>query len=283
MHAHHPHQRPGRGGERIWLIAGTGEGPALAAALLERGWRLRVSLVAAQAARAYSPHPLLELAIGAIGVATADPGAGVRAELETAAGAGDPFRWVVDASHPFATAITPALAAVCLEYRQPLLRLRRPPQRGGVVISLAGLEQLNALVEPGRRLLLAIGTRRLSEAISHCPGARHHARILPSADGLRLAMAAGMAPERVACLRPSAAGCAVERALCRRWRIETLLARASGGSTEAHWRAISAELDLELLLLRRPSEPEGIEALPYAALLAKLGTPMPEDAACPTP
>ena len=285
MHAPRSHQRPARGSDRIWLIAGTGEGPALTAALRERGWRLRVSLVGAQAGRAYTPHPGLELAIGAIGAmgaAVADPEAGVRAELEAAALAADPFRWVVDASHPFATVITAALASVCRERRQPLLRLLRPPLHGGQVISLSGLDELQERVAPGRRLLLALGARRLAEAISHCPQAHHHARILPSAEGLRQAMAAGLAPERVACLRPSADSCAVERALCRRWRIETLLARASGGSTEAHWRAISAERNLELLLLRRPSEPQGVEALPFAALLAKLGVPIPEDAACPT-
>ena len=39
--------------QRLWLLSGTGEGPKLAGALIERGWQLRVSVVSAAAARAY--------------------------------------------------------------------------------------------------------------------------------------------------------------------------------------------------------------------------------------
>lgn len=271
MHAPRSHQGPSGRPDRLWLIAGTGEGPALAEALLVRGWRLRVSVVSEPAGRAYSPHPNQELAIGAIGDAAGDPGGGVRAELEAAARTGDPFRWIVDASHPFATTITAALAAACREGGQPLLRLIRPELSGGRTSELDNLEALRGLIPSGRRLLLAVGARRLAAAIRYSPGAIHHARILPTADGLRQAMAADLAPERVACLRPSALACGVEEALCRRWRIDTVLARASGGSTEAHWRAISAALELELLLLRRPPEPAGVEALHFEDLLARLG------------
>lgn len=54
-------------GGRIWLIAGTGEGPPLAQQLLAGGWRLKVSLVSRAASLAYGPHPHQELAVGAIG------------------------------------------------------------------------------------------------------------------------------------------------------------------------------------------------------------------------
>ena len=52
---------------RLWLIAGTGEGPRLAAALLQAGWQVRVCVVSRAAARAYAPQPGLELLVGAIG------------------------------------------------------------------------------------------------------------------------------------------------------------------------------------------------------------------------
>ncbi|WP_191964848.1 hypothetical protein [Synechococcus sp. RSCCF101] len=38
---------------RLWMLAGTGDGPPLAAALLARGWRIQLSVVSASAAEAY--------------------------------------------------------------------------------------------------------------------------------------------------------------------------------------------------------------------------------------
>jgi precorrin-6x reductase len=87
-------------------------------------------------------------------------------------------------------------------------------------------------------------------------------------------MAAGLGATRVAALRPPAeagAAAAIEAALCRRWRIEAVLCRRSGGPSETHWRQISAALGLRLLLLERPREPRGVELLPLAALLERVG------------
>lgn len=271
-----PHQTPS---PWIWLIAGTGEGPPLAARLLERGWRVRVSLVSAAAGRAYPPHPRLVVTVGAIGAGDGgEPAAAVLAELRSAAAAGQPYRWMVDASHPFARRISAAVAEACRLQGQPLLRLKRPlPTATGARI-LADLPALAQEPLAGRRLLLAIGARRLAEAIGHCPGAVPHARLLPSPAALRQAMAAGLPPERVACLRPAAdaaAAAAIEAALCRRWGIEVVLCRRSGGPSESHWRRICRDLGLRLLLLERPPEIAGVPTLPLGALLERLGDPPP--------
>lgn len=279
MHGHPFHQgaAPPEADRRpppaIWLLSGTGEGPPLAAALLARGWRLRVSVVSAAAARAYSPHPQLELQVGALeGVAA------IRAQL--GAKGGRRFRWVVDGTHPFARRISADLQAACGAALQPLLRLERPglvepqPRRG--VVQLEALEQLARQPLAGERLLLAIGSRGLPEALRHSPAAAHYARILDNPLSLQLARAAGLADAQLACLRPgralAAAGAGgLERALCRRWGITAVLCRASGSSTEALWRQVCTELDLRLLLLRRPAE--SAAGLCPQALLAKLGYP----------
>jgi precorrin-6A/cobalt-precorrin-6A reductase len=277
-----------RAAPRIWLIAGTGEGPPLASRLLAAGWRVRVSVVSAAATRAYAPHPRLELAVGALGEgAPARPRArpvdgaadAVLGELTAAARGGDPFRWVIDASHPFAQRISAALAFACAGSGQPLLRLARPlsPLPGATI--LPDLPSLSGIDLQGCRLLLAIGARRLAEACTHSPRARHHARVLPQPGALRLAMAAGLPAARVACLRPpsdAAAAAAIEAALCRRWRIEAVLCRRSGGPSEAHWRGICAAQGLRLLVLERPREPQGVEALSLPVLLERVGeTPRP--------
>lgn len=248
---------------RIWLVAGTGEGPPLALWLRERGWAVRVSVVSAAAARAYPQCGGLELMVGALTPEW------LEAEL-----AGAPFRWVIDASHPFASRISADLARCCAAWDQPLLRLRRPLDPPGRATLLGGLEELARAELDEKRLLLAIGARRLAESVARTPTAVHHARILPNAEALRQAMAAGLPPQRVACLRPppdSSAAALVEEALCRRWRIEAVLARRSGGPSQAHWQRICARLGLRLLLLERPAEPAGVSELSLQELRQLLG------------
>lgn len=251
------HQAHGAGaGKTLWLIAGTGEGPLLARRLLERGWQVQVSVVSRRATAAYPKHPCLRLRVGRIDGAT-----GVARELDDAAAAGLPFRWVIDATHPFAQRISALLLEVCASMGQPLLRLHRPDGRRGDGILLDGPDDLRRWNLAGEAILLAIGARRLADTLLHCPGALHHARILPRAEALRTALAAGLAPQRVACLQPGG-DFLIEKALCRHWRIGTVLCRQSGGVTEAGWRWVCSELGLRLFLLRRPiavSEEQGLD------------------------
>jgi precorrin-6A/cobalt-precorrin-6A reductase len=258
----------GFGGGRIWLVAGTGEGPPLARELLERGWRLKVSLVSRAASLAYGAHPRLELAVGAIGESDG-PAAGVAAELADAGQRGAPYAWVIDATHPFATRISAALADGCTARSQPLLRLLRPDLNAPGAQPLDDLASLGRLCRPGERLLLAIGARRLAEAVAASPGVLHHARLLPQGEALATALAAGLPPQRLAPLRPGGDG-RIERALCRQWQIDSVLCRRSGGANEERWHRICAALGLRLLLLERPGEPARVEALPLEALLARL-------------
>ncbi len=258
----------GGGHGRIWLVAGTGEGPPLARELLARDWHLKVSLVSRAATLAYGAHPRLELAVGAIGGGDG-PEAGVADELAGAAQRNAPYAWVIDATHPFATRISAALAIGCAARSQPLLRLLRPDLHTTAAQPLDDLASLGRLCRPGERLLLAIGARRLAEAVAASPGVLHHARLLPQGGALATALAAGVPPHRLAPLRPGGDG-RIERALCRHWQIDTVLCRRSGGANEARWHRICAALGLRLLLLERPGEPDRVEALPLEALLARL-------------
>lgn len=255
---------------RIWLVSGCGEGPPLAQALLAAGWQVRVSVVSPEAARAYGTWANLELAVGAIGLdqpSVADQLLAVRA-------AGAPFTWVIDASHPFACRISSDLRQTCARLEQPLLRLRRPLLPLGGAELLTRLQDLEGRCRSGERLLLAIGARQLSLARRCCPEACLHARVLPRPGAMRQALAAGLAPDHLVALQPRPdpeAAIPVEEALCRRWRIETLLLRRSGGPGEAQWRRLAGRLGLRLLLLERPGEhgPESL-GLSYEDLLERL-------------
>lgn len=265
---------------RLWLISGTGEGPRLARQLLQRGWQLQVSVVTPAAARAYPPHPRLQLTVGALGDAPA-----IRQRLEAAAHRGQAFTAVVDASHPFATRISASLAHCLVPgagmdagAAPILLRLRRPPltpelpEVSGSRL-LPDLEALAAEPLAGQRLLLAIGARHLGRALACSSGAVHHARLLPQPSALQQALAAGIAPERVACLRPQGSLAEEQRllaALLRRWRIERILCRQSGGRTERLWHQLAGQLGVPLLLLRRPDDAAAGLGLEEGPLLARL-------------
>jgi precorrin-6A/cobalt-precorrin-6A reductase len=260
-------------GNRLWLIAGTGEGPTLAQQLLKRGWRLRVSVVTPTAGAPYPKSPDLEVVVGALGDADA-----LRSLLEAAEQAGDPFQWLIDASHPFAVHITPAAMEATSNRPERLLRLVRPRLEAPWAIHLKQMNDLSHQTAASGRLLLAIGARQLGEAVRRCQGAHLHARVLPYPAALRLAQQAGIPANRLACFHPTADG-AVEQALCRQWQIDAILCRQSGGLTEALWQQVARTLGLRLLLLQRPSEPEGIERLAFQDLIERVGRPE-EGASC---
>jgi precorrin-6A/cobalt-precorrin-6A reductase len=234
-------------------------------------------VVSADAIRAYAPHPRL---IGRVG-ALAGPAA-ISGELLTPEGRAR-FRWVIDASHPFARRISADLAEVCTILRQPLLRLERPAfsdVAGARITLLEDLDALQALDLGADRLLLAIGARHLAHGVARSGAAACFARILPTPSSLRLALGAGLGSEALACHRPGTGldpgdSGAIERALLRRWSITAVLCRQSGGATEAIWRNLCGEMGLWLLLLRRPREPlEGL-ACPLDVLLTRVGRPVP--------
>ena len=257
---------------RIWLLAGTGDGPRLASALSRHGWRVTVSVVTAAAARAYAGLDLEQIRIGPLQGPEA-----IGADLR----AGAAFRWVVDATHPFAARISADLRQACATAGQPLLRFERPLESGGRAQLLDGLDGLASCPLQGRRLFLAIGGRHLprAHAAARGSGAEVFARCLPSSAGLRLALAAGLPEGHLAVLRPlqGEPPGAIERALCRRWRISTVVCRQSGGITERLWRRLSQDLNLQLLLLRRPAPPAGVETVASEAELLHCltGNPCP--------
>lgn len=238
-------------GQLLWLFSGTGEGPRLAQAWLRLGWRLEVFVVSAAAARAYAPGEGLALRVGAVGDRRA-----LQLRLERARHQGRAPLWIVDATHPFAIRISTDLAAICAALDQPLLRLTRadlPALDPGGSCVIPDWQALDARVPQGARVLLAIGARQLALVRAALPGRVLHARLLPTAESLAMARAAGLPDDQLAPLHPAADDQELLEALCRRWRITTVVARASGGSTEQRWRLLAGKLGLQLVLLQRPT------------------------------
>ena len=259
-------QGPANDQRRVLLLAGTGEGPRLVQELYRRNWRVSVSVVTATAAKAYAGLPLERISIGALqGIV------GMTGALHQSG----PFRWVVDATHPFAARVSHDLVTTCADLGQPLLRYERRLEPLGAASLLANAEALATRPLNGQRLLLAIGGRHLPAltAAVRRAGAIPYGRALPSPDGLRSALRAGLPPDHLAVVRPLQGEVpgAIERSLCRRWDIGVVLCRQSGGVTEQLWHQLTRELGLSLLLLRRPSPPHGAECVEdVSSLIARL-------------
>lgn len=275
---------------RVWILSGTGEGPGLVSSLLELGWRVRASVVTTAAAEAYDRHPSLEMQVGALSSATA-----IGLELEEARRVEDGFDWLIDATHPFATTVRRQLLEACATHRQAMVRVSRPrisldPVLAGTpaspLLHLRSWPDLARQDLTGVCLLLAVGSRHIAKAVQSANGAAIHARVLPKPRSVRLALKAGVLPERIAALRPGsgpkdAEANTIEQALCRRWHIQAVLFRESGGRGERLWHELAMEMGLTRMLLGRPGEPfppGGISRVELApsALLQWLGSPHPK-------
>ena len=240
------HRQENRQGT-VWLLAGTGDGPHLAEALISQGWHVHVSVVGATAAHPYRGMDVDEIHVGALGGSQ-----GISQWLQTI-----PVDWVVDATHPFALRISDQLNQACKGSGQSLVRYERRMEDSGKALVLASMATLADQALSGRRLLLALGARQLVEAatVARQAGAKVFARVLPSPMSLIQAAAAGVPPEHLAVVRPlqGLEPGALEAAVCRRWSITDVVCRQSGGATEALWARLSMEMGFGLWLLRRPA------------------------------
>ena len=87
------------------------------------------------------------------------------------------------------------------------------------------------------------------------------ARILPSAESLRTALASGLQENRLAVLKPledEPIG-VLESALCRHWGIQIVVCRQSGGLTQQLWQNLCEDMKISLWLIARPSLDSGVE------------------------
>ncbi len=235
----------------LWLLSGTGDGPPLAKTLLSKGWNVSVSVVSSQAALSYSQLPLQSLMIGAL-----DGKESIRKTLEKAKVLHKGFDWIIDATHPFAEEISSNLKTVCLDLDQPLVCFERTCKTIEEATLIQSFDDLRNFDLTGQNLLLAIGSRFLSEAVeaSFKAGATVFARVLPTVQGISKALSSGLPHDHLAVVRPLKGDIPgeYEAALCRRWKITGVVSRQSGGSTQKLWQKITKEKGLNLWLMSRP-------------------------------
>ncbi|MFO1039162.1 MAG: cobalt-precorrin-6A reductase [Geminicoccaceae bacterium] len=223
------------------ILGGTAEALELARELNERGVMTMTSL----AGRTRDPvMPVGEVRLGGFGGAD-----GLDAFLRSE---GVPA--VVDATHPFATAMTAQARAAAASASVPYLRLARPdwsPEQGDRwhLVDDMGAAVTKARIL-GRRIIAAIGRQELGR-LRDAPDLQVVVRSVEPPGDLPAHMSwrQGRGPFAVE----------DEVALLRDERIEVVLARASGGSGSAAKLEAARRLGLPVVLIRRPAEPDGVQ------------------------
>lgn len=245
--------------KRILLLSGTSEGPPLARALLEAGFKVHATVTREEARESLFGRLLRDVLVEARGFTE---------ESLTdflAQGGAD---LVLDATHPFAVRITRLAHAVCLRLGVPYVRLERPDWEPPPGTRLVGSFAEAAEVMPslGTRFLLTIGAKQLKHFVPLQNRLYLIARILPSVPSLQQALATGFTPNRLLCLRPPFSR-EFNRAMLQEYRIEVLVTKASGreGGVEEKVQA-AGDLGLEVIMIRRPEQADvtGVHTLEAA-------------------
>ena len=159
---------------------------------------------------------------------------------------------LLDATHPFAARMTDHAAAAAAATGTPLVVLRRPGWVAGPDdrwIRVPTTSAAAAAVVGFRRVFLAIGRQGVGEFLGVAVAV---VRAIEAPDalppGAELVLARG----------PFALD--DERALLRRYRVDVVVAKDSGGATEAKLSA-ARELGVPVVLVDRPALPPGVRVV----------------------
>jgi precorrin-6x reductase/cob(I)alamin adenosyltransferase len=206
---------------RVLLIGGTSEARAIAAALQKAGVDVLVSTLTEYGAQ----------------LASAD--ARVRSgelEAEEMGELAEGFLAIVDASHPFAVEVTAAARSAAATSGARYVRFQRPEfvSDPDVTICATAEEAASAAAAAageGGTVLLTVGSRTLGAYAAACrdAGVRCVARVLPVAESLEAAEAAGLPPADVIAMQgPTSA--ALDEALLRHIGANVLVTKESGAA-----------------------------------------------------
>ena len=239
--------------ERLLILGGTAEGAALARGAAGLAG---LTVVSSLAGRTRTPASLPgETRVGGFG------GASAMADYFRATGT----TMVIDATHPYAAAISRNAAEACAAVGLPRLNLVRPAWAREPGDDWIGVDDADAaaakVAEVGTRAFLTIGRQEIG-AFAGLDGVWFLVRLIDPLDTpLPLAhgeVIHGRGPFDVA----------DERALLAAHRIDVVIAKNSGGAATYGKIAAAREAALPVVMIRRPALPGGETVDDVAAALA---------------
>ncbi len=244
---------------RVLLLAGTGEGRAIAARLAaDPAVRLVVSLAGRTSAPA-APADGARVRTGGFGGAE-----GLAAYLRA-----EGIDVLLDATHPFAATISRNAAMAARAAGVPLLRLERPPWRpvpGDRWTEVDDLPAAAAALAPESTVFLTVGSGGFAPFAVRTDVTLLVRAVEPPADAppnARIVIARG----------PFDA--AAEAAFMARNAVDVLVTRNAGGAATAGKIAAARELGLPVVIVRRPAGLPPADAADVPALLARLSRLLP--------
>jgi len=167
--------------------------------------------------------------------------------------AGERIDRVIDATHPYARAISAHAVAACARLGVPYLRLERPPWTArpgdhwiGVPDAAAAADELPAR---GQRAFLALGRRALGH-FAQRPAVWYLVRLIDPPDPPLVL------PRHHLILARGPFDRDAERALLIQYRIDVVITRNSGGAASYPKIAAARALGLPVIIIARP-EPSG--------------------------
>jgi precorrin-6A/cobalt-precorrin-6A reductase len=240
---------------RILILGGTAEARALAAALADRrAFAVTLSLAGRTAAPAPQPVPVISGGFGG-----AD---GLARYLRD-----ERIEVLIDATHPYAAAISVNAAQAASSAEVKLLALRRPAWskvEGDTWIEVDSVEAaVKALGNAPRRVFVALGRNELQPFAA----APQHDYLIRSIDPVDPPLAVPHATY-IAARGPFTE--AEDRALLEGHRIDVIVAKNSGGAATYGKIAAARALRLPVIMLKRPVLPDAESVTTVDEVLAWL-------------
>lgn len=227
---------------RAVLFSGTTEGRRLSAALAELGAAVEVCVATEYGREEQGELPGVTVHTGRLD----------RAAMEALLRGAD---LCIDATHPYATAVTANIRAASEVAGVPYRRLLRRPSElpEGSLTAANAPEAAKRLAETAGNILLATGAKELS-AFAPLGGGRLYPRVLPLRESLEACEAAGI-PHRNIIAMQGPFSLALNLALMRQFDIRYLVTKdggAAGGFAEKAEAARQA--GATLVVIRRPAD-----------------------------
>ena len=228
----------------VWVFSGTGDGNALATRLREKGYPIVVST-----ATDYGAEVASEDLPGVI-VRSGRMGAEARRREMESSGA----RAIVDATHPFATAISFQLMRLSKVLKIPYLRYERPQAVSPYPAILCKSVAEAASIARGNRIFLATGAKDLAVFLNHEGASRRewYVRIAPDSESLQRVLELGV-PRANICVMQGPFSKEFNKALWRSWGIDCVVTKESGEIGGFLMKAEAAHsLGIPLIVVERP-------------------------------
>ena len=234
--------------QNVWILSGTSDGPILAERLIKLDYVVFISVVSYKAGNVYPLNSKLHIFTGRLNNKKEIKDFILKHQIN----------FIVDATHPFAVNISKNLISACSDISLPIFRYERVYQYKSNVEIISDFEVMTHETIKNKNILLAIGSRALSEVAKLYTdlGANIFARILATPQGISIGFSSCINHSRLAILNPNnLKGNNLEYFLCKYWSIDYILCRDSGGYSQILWDEICLKSNIKLFLLQRPRVP----------------------------